>query len=129
MCAGVCIARSLWDATAQGDGEGVRALLDPKVRWRSFSAGDLSGEFHGTDPVVALLARSGEVVDELSLELLALYGAEQDAVVHYRVSASRGQHTLSTELLLVMHTEEGRIVDVTTTPVDAAANDLFWRSH
>lgn len=129
MCVGVCIARSLWDATAQGDGEGVRALLDPKVRWRSFSAGDLSGEFHGRDPVVALLARSGEIVDQLTSELLALYGAEQDAVVHYRVSASRGPHTLSTDILMVMHTNHGRIVDVTTSPVDAAANDLFWRSH
>jgi ketosteroid isomerase-like protein len=129
MGAGVRIAKSLWDATAKGDRDGVCALLSPDIRWRNFSAGDLSGEIHGRDPVVALLARSGEIVDQLSSDLIDVFGSDEKAVIHYRVSAARDSRTLSTDILLVMDTEDGWIVDVMTTPMDAAANDLFWRSH
>jgi ketosteroid isomerase-like protein len=102
------IARRLWEATSEGDANAIREILAPDVRWCSYDSGSLSGELEGSDAVVDLLARSGEIVDDL---------------------AQRGGEELEMEILLVQRTQAGRIVEVFTVPRDAQRNIRFWQNH
>jgi ketosteroid isomerase-like protein len=123
------IARRLWEATSEGDANAIREILAPDVRWCSYDSGSLSGELEGSDAVVDLLARSGEIVDDLCSTLVDIYASERGAVLHYKVVARRGGEELEMEILLVERTEAGRIVEVFTVPRDAERNTRFWQNH
>jgi ketosteroid isomerase-like protein len=123
------VARRLWDAISSGDRDGVRELLSPDVVWRSHSAGSLSGEWKGADAVLDLLARTGELVDQLRSTLCDIYASEGGAVVRYRVEASRGAERLETEHLVIQRIRDGRVIEATTVPQDAERNLRFWRLH
>lgn len=120
------IARQLWLATAKGDAEGLRGLLSPNVRWTSHSAGDLSDAVEGPDAVIGLLARSGELVEELRSDVIDIFASDRGAVIHYRLRAERSGLRLDLEVVLIARIAQGVIVDVQTIPSDARANQAFW---
>lgn len=122
------IARELWIAASESDAAGIRRLLAPDVEWRTFSSGSLSGSLRGADAVLDLLARSGEIVDELTTDLIDIYASDDGAVTHCRVSAHLGPRNLETEIMLVMRIRSGRVASAFAVPVDAQA-DSFWLSH
>lgn len=123
------IARDLWIATSESDEAGIRRLLAPDVEWRTFTSGSLAGSLRGADAVLDLLARSGEIVDSLTSDLIDIYASDDGAVTHYRVSAHLGPRHLETQAMLVMRIRSGQIVSAFAVPVDAQANDTFWLSH
>ena len=123
------IARDLWIATSESDEAGIRRLLAPDVEWQTFSSGSLSGSLRGADAVLDLLARSGEIANSLTTDLIDIYASDDGAVTHYRVSAHLGPRNLEAEVMLVMRIRSGRVASAFAVPVDAQADDTFWLYH
>ena len=128
-CSNDAIARELWLAASEGNAEAIRRMLHPDIAWRSFSSGSLSGSIQGVEAVIDLLARTGELVDELNTSLIDIYASDTGAVIHYRVHAARGPKTVEGEGLLVMRMRRGLVVEAFAAPVDDGALDRFWLSH
>ena len=80
----------------------------------------------GHDAVLALLARVGELSDELEAELLDIFVSDRGAVLHYAIEARRGLSTLETEHLFVIRIDDGVITDAVFAPVDQERYDRFW---
>jgi ketosteroid isomerase-like protein len=123
------VARALWSAVSEADVDGIRRLLASDIEWKTYSSGVLSGSIRGVNAVIDLLARSGEIVDELTTDMIDIYASDTGAVTHYRLHAERGARSLDTEVLLVMRIDSGRVVEAFATPVDPGADETFWLSH
>lgn len=123
------IARELWLAASESDAEAIRRLLHPDIRWRTFSSGSLSGAIQGVEAVIDLMARSGELTDELTTSLIDIYASDTGTVTHYRVDAARGAKAVEVEVLLVMHMHAGLVVEAFAVPMAGAEADRFWQSH
>lgn len=120
------LALSLWQATSESDVHRLEQLLDPAVRWSFLDSGALEGEMKGVEEVISSLARTGELVDDLSSELLDVYASDRGAVLFYRVEASRGPRNLSTDVLLQIDIAGGRVVAGRATPLRSEASRHFW---
>jgi len=123
------VARELWRATSEADPDSIRGVLAPDVVWRTFSSGALTGPICGPDAVLDLFARTGELVDQLSSELIDIFSGPRGAVLHYRVRAERGLRRLDSQVLLMLHISQGKVVEVSAVPLDARPYDSFWMSH
>jgi ketosteroid isomerase-like protein len=123
------LARAIWAATSTGDADALREQLAPDVVWNAHSAGSLSGEYGGVEAVIELLARAGDLVDDLRVDLSDMLVSNRGAVVSYHLTARRGDRVLDTDMLLVSHIREGRVTEVFTVPVDAVESDRFWSLH
>lgn len=123
------IARALWQAAAESDRDSIRSLLSPDVVFSTLASGDLSGAIRGPDAVLDLLARSGELVEELRSELVDVYTSEEGAVIQYRLQAEREVSSLDTQALLVLRIEDGAVVNACAVPVEMSKSDSFWASH
>jgi ketosteroid isomerase-like protein len=127
--ASAAVARDIWLATSEGDADALRRLLTPTVVWRALARGALTGTAQGADAVIDLFARSGELVDALTSELIDIYSSADGAVVHYRLHAARGPSRLDTEMLLVLRVRAGRVSEALSVPVRQKESEAFWRSH
>jgi ketosteroid isomerase-like protein len=125
----VAVARQLWNAAAHSDAESIRSLLAPDIRWSTDSSGDLSGSILGPDAVVDMLARSGELVDSLTSDLLDIYTSSHGAVIRYALHAERGKQVIETQVLLILSIEAGRVVGARAVPVDSEGSTRFWTSQ
>lgn len=123
------VARDIWLATSEGDGDAIRRLLAPDIVWRTLASGALSGAVKGADAVIDLFARSGELVDALTIELIDIYSGADGAVIHYRLQAARGPSQLDTEVLLLLRIRGGRVHEALSVPVRQGESEAFWRSH
>jgi len=123
----VQIARRLWNAAADGDANTIAALYAPDVVVRTHGRGPLAGEVKGVRAALENAARAGELVDDLTSELIDIYASDCGAVLHYRITADRGPKRLDGEAFFVMRIENGRIVEADAVPQDQARDDAFWR--
>lgn len=121
------LMRRLWDAAARGDPDGVRDAYGPGAVLRAHGNNPVAGEFKGGRAIIDYLARMGELVDDLRLELLDVYSSADGAVVRYRTVADRGPKHLDMEYLYVGRVAGGRVVEADLVPSDQRRNDDFWR--
>ena len=120
------ILRRLWNAIAQADASGIRALLSEKPVWQMPGSRALAGTYVGVDAVLHFLARIGELTDDLQADLLDIFVSARGAVAHYRIHAVRGSERLDTEHLFMLRIVEGRIVEATFAPLDQQRYDRFF---
>ncbi|MBW2271796.1 MAG: nuclear transport factor 2 family protein [Deltaproteobacteria bacterium] len=120
------MARRLWEGISGADLYALRELFSSKLEWTSHGRSPLAGHYSGPDAALELMARSGELVDELSANVVEMYASESGAVVRYRVQASRGPLHLDTEHLLILEIDDEEITGIVTVPVDQYANDRFF---
>ncbi len=123
------VARRLWAGISSADLHALRELMSEKLQWISHGQGTLAGRFSGPDAALSLMARSGEIVDELDASLVDMYASERGAIIRYRLQAERGPHHLDTEHLLVLEIEEEQITGLITVPVNQRENDRFFAPH
>lgn len=121
------LACRLWTALSDGDAPLLRQLLAPAVIWRAHGDNPFTGEAKGIDELFDLLARSAETVDDLRSELRDIYASDRGAVFRATTYAERGPKLLHTEWLVVLRIEDGRVVEVSSVPVNQRHNDEFWR--
>jgi hypothetical protein len=120
------LTRAIWAAISSGDADALRERLAPEVVWYARSSGALSGSHGGVEAVIELLARTGDLVDDLRMDLSDVFVSDRGAVASYHVAARRGDRRLDTNMLLVTHIRDGRVTEVLTVPVDAEESDSFW---
>jgi ketosteroid isomerase-like protein len=122
------VARSLWEAIAEGDASLVEGLLADDVVWRAMGRNPLSGEYRGASGVLDYLARVGETADELNSTLQRILIDDEGAALLHHVSAVRGSDPLEMDMIIIFKMSEGKIVSATSIPVDQADNDRFWNT-
>jgi len=120
------LARSLWSAIAEGDGEAVREMLAEDVLWRVHGQHPLSGEYHGPDAVLDYLARLGERVDDLNSTLERIFVNEDGAMLVHHTVGARGAKRLAVDVILMLIVRDGRVILADSVPTDQAASDRFW---
>jgi ketosteroid isomerase-like protein len=120
------IARKLWDATSRGDAEGIESVISPDGVWNSLSSGVLAGTYKGHEEIIGMLARSGELVDAMQVELLDILVSEIGAVIHYHVLATKGDRSLDTRQILHMRIEGDQIYEISSLPMKARDAESFW---
>lgn len=123
------IACRLWQSIADADACGLRTLLAPKTRWTMPGHNPLAGCHVGVDAVLAMMALTGELSDELEANLVEVFVSDRGAVLRYGVRARRGRNVLDTEQLLLIRVEQDRISEALFAPVDQRAYDAFWRTQ
>lgn len=121
------IAQRLWDAVAHGDAAQLRAILSPKIQWRTYGGGDLAGTFVGIDAALDMLASVGDLTDELRSDLVDIFVNDRGAVLRTRVEARRGSQELNVEQLVVLTIEGGQIVQMMSVTNDQAQSHRFWK--
>lgn len=121
------IALELWRATSESDAHTIRGLLAADVVWRTVGRGDLSGEVRGRDGVIDQLARTGEMVDALTSELIDVFASDNGAITYYRVQAERGTSSIESTVLLMLEIERGLVVGALSVPA-GSEDEKFWRS-
>ena len=120
------VSRRLWDAISDGDPDGIRGILAPRIQWRSYGAGDLSGIFTGADAVLDLLASIGDLVDEITSKLIDVFSSERGAVLRYTVDAYRGSNEIHLEHILVLDIRDNLIVEAVSIPSEQKYSGAFW---
>lgn len=123
------IAQRLWDAVAHGDAAGLRALLSPKIQWRTYGGGDLAGTFVGVDAALDVLASVGDLTDELRSDLIDIFVNDRGAVLRTRVEARRGTHELHVEQLIVLTIDGDQIVQMMSVTNDQEQSNRFWKAE
>jgi len=73
-----------------------------------------------------MLARSGELVDAMQVELLDILVSELGAVIYYDVLATRGDRSLDTRQILHMRIGGDRIYEISSLPMKARDAESFW---
>ena len=79
--------------------------------------------------MIEFLARTGDLVDDLRMDLSDMLVSDRGAVASYHLTARRGDRVLDTDMLLVSRIRDGRVTEVFTVPVDAEESDRFWSLH
>jgi ketosteroid isomerase-like protein len=123
--------RRLWDASARGDADALRAGYAPDAVLRAYGGpvSPRAGEFKGIEEILDYLASAGETVDDLRSDILEIYTSDGGVVLRYRTVATRGDKHLDMQYLYIAAIEAGRIVRATLVPTDQRRNDEFWRTH
>lgn len=120
------IARELWDAIASADVAALKRVLSPKTIWRMPGRSPLAGTFEGVDAVLGLMAKVGELSDELDSILIDVFTNDDGAVLRYGIQARRGDKLLETEHLFMIRIEMGQVTEAVFAPVDQERYDRFW---
>jgi ketosteroid isomerase-like protein len=125
----VQLLHRLFAAFRRRDGAAVAAMFDHDVVWRVGGRNPMTGEYRGWREVVRFLRRTTSETDGTYLsELRWALADDERGVAVYRASGRRGERRLDIEQVLLCRFREGRIADVTATPIDAVAFDEFWGS-
>jgi ketosteroid isomerase-like protein len=120
------LAHKLWEAIAAGDAGDLRWLLSEKTVWHMPGRSPIAGTYEGVAAVIGLLARVGDLTDELRSDLLDVFVSDRGAVMRYAVHAYRGVHHLETEHLFLIQIENGQVSQARFVPIDQLAYDAFF---
>ena len=123
----VRIARRLWEALSEADVETFLEVTRPELVWRTLGDNPFAMETKGAKAMLALLASFGESVDDLRMDVRAIYASDQGAVLHYSSVAHWGPELLDCDYLVLMRMQDGLVAEGTTVPLDPYSNDVFWR--
>jgi len=121
-------AQKLWEAVAHGDAAQLRAILSPKIQWRTYGGSDLAGNFVGIDAALDVLASVGDLTDELRSDLIDIFVNDRGAVLWTRLEARRGSQELNVEQLVVLTIEGGQIVQMMSVTNDQDQSNRFWKA-
>lgn len=123
------IAHELWEAIAAGDVRALGLVLDEKCTWRMPGRGPLAGRYAGIEGVTTLMARAGELTDELTAELRDVFVSDQGVVMRFSLAVRRGTNRLDTEHLFCARIEDGRVTEGFFAPAEPDRSDRFWQVH
>jgi uncharacterized protein len=109
------------------DALAVARTIDEDAVWRVPGANAMSGEYHGRDAILKFLRQTQVLTGGTYRTELRYVVADDDrAVAVYRARGERDGRAIDIEQALFCVVRDGRLVDVTAVPFDAAAFDAFW---
>jgi uncharacterized protein len=116
-----------YDALANHDSAAVRALLAEDVTWRVPGRGPLSGDYHGPEPVLALLARRRQLSsDTFRIKVLEMLADRDRVAVICTVSAERFGQYWSAPALHLWRMRNEQATDVCEFQLDQHGEQEFW---
>lgn len=120
------LARSAWEAAANGDTATLAQLCAPDLVWHSSGRGPRSGDYVGLEAVFDYLAAIGEAADRFDSSFEDVLVGEDLVAVLFRVMGRRRGKTLSTGFILLFRVADGRIAEIWAVPRDQYSVDEFW---
>jgi ketosteroid isomerase-like protein len=106
----------------QGEVSGTRDLFLDDVLWHT-----LSGDVHGVDQVLAMLAASDEMAaGSISREVHALFANDDYGMVLVTVRAVRHGRPFADRQVHVYRFRDGKIAEFWLFPGDRRAYEEFW---
>jgi ketosteroid isomerase-like protein len=119
--------RRAYDALANHDSAAVRALLAEDVTWRVPGRGPLSGDYHGREHVLALLARRRQLSsDTFRIKVLEMLADRDRVAVICIVSAERFGQYWSAPALHLWRMRNEQATDVCEFQLDQHGEQEFW---
>ena len=116
------LLRRAYGMRNQGEVSGARELLRDDVVWHT-----LSGDVHGVERVLAMLAQSDEIASgTISREVHALFANDEYGMVLVTVRAERQGRRFEDRQVHVYRFRGGRIAEFWLFPGDRQANEEFW---
>src|SRR5215472_3341593 len=122
------IARSAYEAFANGDGAALAALLDEGIVWHESTPG-FEGNYHGRDQALALLDRVVQEVEGIKMSPLHdVLASDDHVVVLHEWTATCNGRTLNGQYADVYHLRNGKATEHWHLAVDPKAEEAFWAS-
>jgi uncharacterized protein len=116
-----------YDALANHDSAAVRALLAEDVTWRVPGRGPLSGDYHGHEHVLALLAKRRQLSsDTFRIKVLEMLADRDRVAVICIVSAERFGQYWSAPALHLWRMRNEQATDVCEFQLDQHGEQEFW---
>ena len=116
-----------YDALANHDSAAVRALLAEDVTWRVPGRGPLSGDYHGQEHVLALLARRRRLSsDTFRIKVVEMLADRDLIAVICIVSAERFGQYWSAPALHLWRLRNEKATDVCEFQLDQHGEQEFW---
>jgi ketosteroid isomerase-like protein len=95
--------------------------------WRVTGANRMTGEYRGSDAILAFLRETAVLTDgTYRAELRYALADDERAVAVYRARGERVGRTIDIDQALFCVIRDGRLAEITAVPFDAAAFDAFW---
>src|SRR5713101_4928680 len=122
------LIKSLLREFAEGNLDGVRALLTLDVKFHFPGNNSLSGEYKGVDASLRLLDRITQWTGGTTrVRLHDVLANEQHGILLYAVKAQHGDRSIRYRYIDLYHFREGQISEVWGYPADdARAFDEFY---
>jgi ketosteroid isomerase-like protein len=121
------LLRRGYDALANHDTAGVRALLAQNISWRVPGRSPLSGHYHGIEPVLALLANRRELSGEtFHIKVLEMLADRDHVAVLCTVSAERYGQYWSAPALHLWRLRNQQAIEVCEFQLDQHGEQEFW---
>jgi len=121
------LLRRGYDALANHDTAAVRALLAEDVTWRVPGRGPLSGDYHGVDRVLGMLAKRRQLSsDTFRIKVVEMLADRDRVAVMCVVSAERFGQYWSAPALHLWRMHSGKATDVCEFQLDQHGEEEFW---
>ena len=121
------LLRRGYDALARHDTAAVRALLAEDVTWRVPGRGPLSGDYHGVERVLALLAKRRQLSgDTFRIKVQEMLADRDRVAVVCVVSAERFGQYWSAPALHLWRLRNEKATDVCEFQLDQHGEEEFW---
>jgi uncharacterized protein len=121
------LVRRGYDALARHDTIAVRALLAEDVMWRVPGRGPLSGDYHGVERVLALLAKRRQLSsDTFRIKVQEMLAEGERVAVICVVSAERFGQYWSAPALHLWRVRSEKATDMCEFQLDQHGEAEFW---
>jgi len=121
------LVRRGYDALARHDSIALRALVAEDVTWRVPGRGPLSGDYHGHEQVLALLAKRRQLSsDTFRIKVQEMLADRDRIVVICVVSAERFGQYWSAPALHLWRMRSEKATDVYEFQLDQHGEAEFW---
>ena len=121
------LLRRGYDALARHDTLAVRALLAQNISWRVPGRSPLSGDYHGVERVLALLAKRRELSgDTFRIKVVEMLADRDRVAVICVVSAERFGQYWSAPALHLWRLRDEKATDVCEFQLDQHGEEEFW---
>ena len=121
------LLRRGYDALTDHDAVAVRALLAEDVTWRVPGRGPLSGDYHGVERVLALLAKRRQLSrDTFRIKVQEMLADRDRVAVICVVSAERFGQYWSAPALHLWRLRNEKATDVCEFQLDQHGEEEFW---
>lgn len=114
-----------FQAFAEGDMDGMRALFTEDAVWHSGGKNKWAGDYEGVDSILEFF---GAIAGEATIdnEPHALLADDEHVVALVNGHLTRGDDSITAQEVFIFHVDEGVTSEVWLTAVDQHALDAFW---
>jgi len=124
---GLEIARSGYEAFANGDMATLNDVISDDIVWHSGGNNSLSGVYEGKEAVFGFFGRIAEETGgTFKNEIHDMLANDDHCVALVNQSATRGDKSLDGRSVHILHMSDGKMTEFWAYAEDQATLDAFW---